>query len=217
MRLANISKIAAVVASISCVTVLSACTSEETATSYSTQQSVEQFVGTDFDYDPLRSPAELAKQSRLVVVGTIERVQEGRVETIPQNKSIPGVSTIVLVLRSVTAVAGEVDEGTDGFVYVELPNPGGRGTDAYRNGLRAGSSVVAYLVPASDGAPAEGVDVGIADPKAGRPDGQALYAPSGPQAIVLKYENNPLVWVLIGEEREGQLEDTLPDGNLIAQ
>lgn len=216
MRTANQSQLAAIVGSVLLVTTLSACSNEEAPASYSAQQSVEQFAGIDYDYDPLASPAALAEQSQLVVTGTIDRVQEGRVEIVPENDTIPGISTIVLVLRDPKAVMGSVNEVTDGFVYIELPNPGGQQTDAYQKGLRAGSRVVAYLGPASDGAPVEGVDTAIAEPEAGRPAGQALYIPAGPQALILQYENSAVVWPLIGEERDGSLEDTLPGGKLIA-
>jgi hypothetical protein len=190
--------------------------SDEALPPYSAQQSVEQFAGLDYDYDPLASPAALAKRSKLVVTGTIDRVQEGRVEIIPGNENIPGVSTIVLVLRDLKAVAGSVDEDSDGLVYVELQNPGQQDPDAYQDGLREGSSVVAYLLPAFDGALVVGTDVAIADPKAGRPAGQALYMPAGPQALILQYEDEAVVWPLIGEKRDGRLEDALPGGKLIA-
>ena len=68
------------------------------------------------------------------------------------NEKIPGISTIVLVLREPKVVVGSVDEGSDGLVYVELQNPGQQDPDAYQDGLREGSSVVAYLLPAFDGA-----------------------------------------------------------------
>ncbi|MBG6059409.1 hypothetical protein RCH16_002632 [Cryobacterium sp. MP_M5] len=216
MRTMKRAKLAALAGSIVFATTISACASDEASRPHSAQQSVEQFAGIVFDYDPLASPAALAEQSRLVVTGTIDRVQEGRVEIVPKNENIPGISTIVLVLRDPKAVVGSVDERTDGLVYVELPNPGGHDPDAYQDGLREGSSVVAYLVPASDGVPVEGVDTAIADPKAGRPAGQALYLPAGPQALILQYENEAVVWPLIGEARDGRLEDTLPGGKLIA-
>ncbi|MET3770154.1 hypothetical protein ABIB15_002861 [Marisediminicola sp. UYEF4] len=217
MRTVKRSPFAALAGSIVFATTMSACVSDgTTTTSYSAQQSVEQFAGIDFDYDPVDSPSALEEQSQLVVTGTIERVQEGRVQIVPANEKIPGVSTIVLVLRDPMVVSGSVEENSDGFVYVELPNPGGQETDAYQDGLRAGSSVVAYLDPASDGAPVEGVDTAIADSKAGRPAGQALYLPAGPQALILQYENNAVVWPLIGQERDGEIKETLPGGNLIA-
>lgn len=62
----------------------------------------------------------------------------------------------MLVLREPKVVVGSVDEGSDGLVYVELQNPGQQDPDAYQDGLREGSSVVAYLLPAFDGALVEG-------------------------------------------------------------
>ena len=213
--------IAAIAGSAALAATLSACTSPSVparpqVNSYSVQQSVEAFAGIDYDYDPAPSPAALAEQSRLVVTGTIDRVQEGRVQTIPTNDQAPEISTIVLVLGHAKPVLGSLEQDSDGFVYLELPNPGGREAKEYQDGLRAGAEVVAYLVPASDGAPAENIDSAIADSKAGRPPGQALYLPAGPQALILKYQDEALVWPLIGQQLDGRLEDTLPGGKLIA-
>lgn len=221
MRDVKGAQLAAVAGAVVLATTISACTSDSTTSdervsSYSAQQSVEQFAGIDFDYDPVASPSALAEQSSLVVTGTIDRVQEGRVQIVPENTEAPGISTIVLVLRDPKTVVGSVGEGSDGFVYIELPNPGSQESDAYQGGLRAGSAIVAYLVPASEGAPVEGVDTAITDSKAGRPAGQALYLPAGPQALILQHENEAVVWPLIGEKRDGRLEDTLPGGKLIA-
>jgi hypothetical protein len=183
---------------------------------YSVQDSVELFAGIDLDYDPLPSPTALAGRSDVVVTGTIERVQEGRDEISPANENVVPYRTIVLVLRDANAVVGSLEPATDGFVYIELPNPGQREPSAYQDGLFAGSSVVAYLVPAFDGELAEGSDVGIANAGAGRPAGQALYQPSGPQGLILQHDADPVVWPLIGEVRDGILEEALPSGELIA-
>ena len=216
MRTVKRTTIAALAGSLVFATAFSACANNEATRPYSAQQSVEQFAGINFDYDPVDSPAALAEQSRLVVTGTIERVQEGRVELVPRNENVPGISTIVLVLNDPKVVEGGLDDGSDGLVYVELQNPGQQEPGAYQDGLRAGSSVVAYLVPSWDGVQVEGTDIAIADPMAGRPAGQALYLPAGPQALILQYENEAVVWPLLGEERDGELEDTLPGGTLIA-
>lgn len=226
MRTAKRSTLTALVGSMILATTISACAADTTTripeataeaqSTYSAQQSVEQFRGIEFDYDPAPSPSALADQSGLVVTGTIERVQEGRVEIVPKSPKEPGISTIVLVVRESKAVLGSLPEGNDGLVYVELPNPGQQEAEAYEGGLRAGSRVVVYLVPAGDGKPREDVDVAIADPDAGRPAGQALFITSGPQGLILQYENAPVVWPLIGEQRDGSLEDTLPGGELIA-
>jgi hypothetical protein len=183
---------------------------------YSAQQSVEEFVGISYDYDPVSSPDALAALSSLVVTGTINRVQEGRRQAFPSSEDVPGVSTIVLVLRDVEVAVGTLEEGSDGFVYIELPNPGGQKPEAYRDGLRAGSGVVAYLLPAPDGTPIEGVDSVITDPDSGRPDGQPLYLTANPQALILQHDGDAIVWPMIGKKQHGRIEDTLPGGNLIA-
>ncbi len=140
----------------------------------------------------------------------------GRVEIVPKSPNEPGISTIVLVLRDPKAVLGTLPVSNDGHLYVELPNPGQQETEAYSDGLRAGAQVVAYLAEAGDGKPAENVDVAIADPDAGRPAGQALFIPAGPQGLILQYGEEAIVWPLIGEQREGALQETLPGGDLIA-
>ena len=225
MRTATRSTLATLMLSLAIATTLSACASEtpavqdsrdEDAASYSVQDSVEQFTGIDFDYNPVPSPAALAERSDLVVTGTIERVQEGRDEIIPANEKAPPYQTIVLVLRDVQAIQGSFEQDNDGYVYIELPNPGQREPSAYEDGLFPGSNVVAYLMPAFDGVLVEGSDVAMADPEAGRPLGQALYQPTGPQALILQHGTDAVVWPLIGEKRDGSLEDALPGGELIA-
>jgi hypothetical protein len=53
-----------------------------------------------------------------------------------------------------------------------LQNRGGNDWSVY---LRKGASAVMYLVPAWDGTPRERTDTTVDNPKAGRPDGQALF------------------------------------------
>ena len=222
MRATHRNRLAAGIGSIVLIAALTACTSAasvptttEAEEPYSVRQSAEQFAGYEGDYDSISSP-ELAKLSILVATGTVERVQEGRIQIIPESPQEAGISTIVLVLRDVKAVQGNLEEGGDGFIYIELPNPGQREPEAYAEGLRTGARVVSYLYPASDGAPQKDVDTGIADPRAGRPDGQPLYIPSSPQALILQYQGEAVVWPFTGEIRDGRLEDTVPGGSLWA-
>lgn len=209
-------RLAAALGSALLATVLSGCAVDDSVPPYSVQDSVDVFAGVEYDYDPLETTTALAEQSLLVVVGTIDRVQEGRIQIVPANTSASEISTIVLVLRDARAVSGSLDERNDGFVYVELPNPGGQESEAYQDGLRAGSRIVAYLVGAAGGEPLDGIDTAILDPDAGRPDGQRLYLPAGPQALILQHEKDEVVWPLIGEQRVGAIEETLPGGDLIA-
>jgi len=211
--------LAALATSVVLATTISACVPVEPVepvTTYSAQGCVDLLgVGT-YDYNPVSSPSALAEQSQLVVTGTIDRVQEGRVQIVPGSESAPVGSTMVLVLRDPQAVLGSFSEDSDGFIYVELTAPPIREADAYQDSPCIGGSIVAYLAPAADGAPVEGVDTAVAEPSAGRPVGQALYIPAGPQALILQYDSEAVVWPLIGEQREGKLVDTLPDGTLIA-
>ncbi|MGV8883828.1 MAG: hypothetical protein ACOH19_16900 [Rhodoglobus sp.] len=229
MRPTPYRRLAAVLGSVALVVAMSACASDVSpspprppsppsgavAEPCSLQDSLE-LLAFEADYDSIASPAALAEKSLLVVTGTIERVQEGRLEIVPKNDEEPGVSTIVLVLRDVTAVQGSLEGGNDGFVYIELENPGQLEPQAYVGGLCTGSTVVAYLGVAPLGEPEKGIDRAIAEPLAGRPDGQALYRTIGHQALILQHPGEPVVWPLTGEQRDGTIEDTLPDGTLIA-
>jgi len=209
----------ALVASGVLVTTISACVPVEPVepvTTYSAQDCADLLGVATYDYDPMPSPSALAELSQLVVTATIDRVQEGRVQIVPGSESAPVGSTMVLVLRDPRAVLGDLSEDSDGFVYVELTAPPMIEADAYQDSPCTGASIVAYLGPAADGAPVEGVDTAVAEPSAGRPAGQALYIPVGPQALILEYDSETVVWPLTGEKREGSLADTLPDGTLIA-
>ena len=97
----------------------------EPCTSSTTAATLEPFRGPVYDYDPSRSPDELARQSRLVVSGTIAAVREGRTTVYPASAAgIEGPTSIVLVITDVTAVRGQQQEDNDGNAYVELQAPG---------------------------------------------------------------------------------------------
>jgi hypothetical protein len=174
--------------------------------------------GPTYDYDPSRSPEELAQLSELVVSGTISAVREGRTMVYPANSAgAQGPTTIVLAITGVTAISGRQQEGHDGNVYLELQASRHPGPVDYSRALPAGARVVAYLVPASDGAPVGRTDVAVANPAAGRPAGQALYLPAGPQGLAIQVAEDNVVWPLIGAQAPGCIADALPGGHLIGQ
>ncbi|MDQ0821264.1 hypothetical protein QFZ79_003638 [Arthrobacter sp. V4I6] len=182
-----------------------------------TGETPEPFQGPIYDYDPRRSPDELAQLSQLVVSGTISAVREGRTMVYPANApGIEGPTTIVLVITDVTAVSGQQQAGNDGSVYLELQGAKLPDPVNYSRALPAGARVAAYLVPAGEGTPDERTDVAIANPAAGRPAGQALYLPAGPQGLAIQAQGN-VVWPLIGAQAPGCIEDALPGGHLIGQ
>jgi hypothetical protein len=182
-----------------------------------TGATLEPFPGLVYDYDPSRSPDELARKSELIVSGTISAIGAGRTMVYPAGSAgTDGPTSLVLVISAVTAVRGQQQAGNDGNVYLELH---GMHADpaSYSRALPAGARVVAYLVPASDGAPDARTDVAVANPAAGRPAGQALYLPAGPQGLALQAAEGNVVWPLIGAHAPGCLADALPGGHLIGQ
>lgn len=187
----------------------SASREDSAQSSYQVVDTLEALGGLTVDYDPLDSPQELAAVSRVIVKATVMRVQEGR--------TITGVDSIVLVLLPDDVVTGELAAGNDGNVYLELYGANSPDPSYYAQALPSGAKVVAYMVPAGDGTPDQRADVVIDDPKAGRPDGQTLYIPSGPQGFALQVEGHDVVWPLIGAQATGNIADTLPGGSLIAK
>ncbi|MCO4275228.1 hypothetical protein NG701_12440 [Pseudarthrobacter sp. HLT3-5] len=178
--------------------------------SYKPEDTLAAFSGLSHDYDPVRSPEALAALSQLIVQGTVDGVREGRTGT--------GTNTIVLIVDTDHVVRGELSSGNDGNVYLELPAGGHPDPSCYTKAFPEGAAVVAYMVAAApDGQPAEGTDVKIENPKAGRPDGQALYLPAGPQGLALQVGKEDVVWPLTGARSPGKLADTLPGGGLIAE
>lgn len=189
----------------------------EPEASYREDDTLGSFYGLSYDYDPVRSPDELAKLSDLVISGSVTGVREGRTTTFPKNDTIKGSTSIVLAVKSTQAVRGELPSGNDGNIYIELSNPGQKDPAAYDKAFPVGSSVVAYLVPAGDGQPREGVDVAIENPEAGRPDGQSLYLPANPQGLSLQVDDRDVVWPLIGAQKSGKIADAFPGGDLIGE
>lgn len=106
------------------------------------------FRGPTYDYDPLGSPDELARQSTLVVSGTIAAVREGRTAVYPANSAaIVGPTSLVLVITDVTAARGQQRGGNDGNVYVELQATDGPDPAPYGRALPAGAGVIGAQAP----------------------------------------------------------------------
>ena len=164
------------------------------------------FGGVSYDYNPFHSTEELAAASQLNVQGTVEGIREGRTGT--------GLHSVVLILHIGRVVEGELPRGNNGNVYLELNGANSSDPLYFTKAFPKGAAVVAYMVPAWDGTPSEGTDATIDNPKAGRPDGQALFM-SPPQGLVLQVGDQDVVWPLIGERAPGKITETLPGGHLI--
>lgn len=102
------------------------------------------------------------------------------------NEKIPGISTIVLVLREPKAVVGSMKAAMAWCTWN-------------------------YRIPASKTRmPTRTACV------RGLASSRISFQHSTGHSLWVQYENEAVVWPLIGEERDGRLEDTLPGGTLIA-
>jgi hypothetical protein len=155
--------------------------------SYRAEDTLTAFSGLTTDYDPLGSPEALAAVSQVIVQGTVNGVREG-------GTTSTGVTSIVLIVEAQkVAQGGELPQGNDGNIYLELRAGGHPDPAYYTKAFPQGAAVVAYMRPASDGLPREGIDAKIENPEAGRPAGQALYMPAGPQGLALQTWRGPLL------------------------
>jgi hypothetical protein len=156
------------------------------------------------DYQPARTPGELASWSEVVVSGHIDDVQPGPTYPGYEGDPIPA-ETIVLRVAVEEVHAGRVP-GADDHVYVQLFSPGGVDASAYRRHLPKDASTVLYLVHSREG------EVGlVADATAGRPKGGVLMTPTTPQGFVLGYDNEA-VQALEFERYEGaSISEFLPE------
>ena len=175
--------------------------------SYRVEDTLAAFGRLTSDYDSFRSPEALAAVSQVIIQGTVEGVRDGRTGR--------GFNSGVLIVHADSVAKGELPRGNDGNVYLELTGANRPDSLYFPKAFPKGAAVVAYMVPASDGTSREGTDVRIDNPKAGRPDGQALYLPAAPQGLVLQVGEEDVVWPLVGERAPGKIADTLPGGDLI--
>jgi hypothetical protein len=175
--------------------------------SYRVEDTLAAFGRNTYDYEPFHSPAALAAASQVIAQGTVEGVREGRTGK--------GLHSVVLILDISRVVEGELSRGNDGNVYLELHGAGSSDPLYFSKAFPKGAKVVAYMVPAGGGTSRAGTDVTVDNPRAGRPDGQALYLPAAPQGLVLQAGDQDVVWPLIGERAPGKITDTLPGGHLI--
>lgn len=172
-------------------------------------------VGYDYDYDPSATPEDLSEGRDVVVVGTVEAVSEGRTSVIVGTDE-PVDATIVVTLSNAEHLIGAAPSDGDGHVYIELPDPGLQDTTAYEKALPKGAPVLVYGDDAWDGAPGDG-DIELRDPAGGRPDGQHLYMPAGPQGFLVQAAAEQVVWPLLAETAPGTLAEAEPEGRLIAE
>lgn len=117
------------------------------------------------DFEPW-TPHELAAQSVIVVYGSVESINDGRVYD-------NGLSTHTMVIGINPSDVLKDDPGRTGdLVYLEVPNLHSDNLDDLADALPDGTEVALFGRDATDpGADVEG------DPDAGREAGSSVYAP----------------------------------------
>jgi len=170
------------------------------------------------DYEPIESLAVLARDSTVVIMGEIDRIQAGRAVTFGAASHTSTTHSVVIVVRDFTVVHGELDPAASGSVYIEFASGS---LDACAPIVPDGTAIVAYLEPAWDGARSH-VDedptseyTEIEEPGAGRPVGQPLYRAAALEGLVWQIPGSAdLIWPLHLGTGPGSIRETLPDGTL---
>lgn len=168
------------------------------------------FSGISFDYDAVETGADLAEISEAELTGTVRSVSEGRAATVVGTDDVLSQSIVVEIAPDQVFSGSDVQKLDS--VYVKLGNAGNKSASAYADALPLGAHVMAYIEPAWDGSARTGVDQELQDPDAGRPAGEPLYMLTSPQGFAIAASSDDVVWPLLGEAREGDLNDFSPAG-----
>lgn len=146
-------------------------------------------LGVNADYDPASSPADLAQESDLVIVGEAGDPHTGRMFG-PAPNSPETLTTIVVPIKVNSVEAGTLPPGSDGTVYLEVLASSGQPTESINDGLE-GRDGIFYLTKFPDNVPASAE---LLDADAGRPAGQPLYRATTPQGLLVENNDQSGVW-----------------------
>jgi len=140
---------------------------------------VKLFTGYAADYEPARSPQQLAEWSDLVVLGRIHSVTDGRIHGDGVSRS----TTVVVAVDVREVKKGALPPRSENRVYVEMESSYQRPASAYDKVAPRDVDALLFLTPA----PATGVPGGqrIENPDAGRPNGQPLWQVTTPQGFLV--------------------------------
>ena len=166
------------------------------------------------DYEPVDSPAELAKMSNLVVRGHLEDISIGpSVKTSAEATSERELlDSFVLKVRVAEVLVGRKTLLTDGYVYPEIPR--GFVTEAELDATLPSSEVLLFLTDLSKSPP----EFGFVDEHAGRPKNAVRLAPFAQGMIFSKGVDAPIGLEDLGEmsaewsslRNYGELLDSVP-------
>ena len=183
---------------------VASCSSLE-STDASVEGFAEMFSGYGVDYEPARSPQELASWSDLVVTGKMVEVIDGR-EWGSSSTDPWTARTITIVVEVSDLLQGKLPVGCEGRIYVELPSQGNLKAKPYNDALPRSSTILLYLHKMSDDLQDE-----IVDPRAGRPDGQPMYQIMTPDGFLIEGGGRVTRVIETKVWSQADLTDFLPD------
>lgn len=140
------------------------------------------FGGSTADYEPARSPADLAASSDLVFSGSLEGFAKGRTYVYPGNEG--SVPTVVMQARADKLLKGDLPEGSDGSVYIEIF--GASDPAEWERRMPATAQAILYLAPLPTDATQAYPGSKIADDGASPPAGQPLFVATTPEGFFLE-------------------------------
>jgi len=168
----------------------------------------EPTTGISYNYVSVAGPAELERESTVVVRGTTGVAQEGRIWGASAKD--PGAQfTLVFPIDISEVEAGHLDRQVGDTAYLEMFVGGSPARERLATGLsRREGLFYLYRMPDRVEPPTEMVDAG-----AGRPAGQPIYQPASPEGTFIEATDGSGVWsVGTGTKYFGSsLDDFLPD------
>lgn len=172
---------------------------------------VSLYEGYHADYIAFETPAELAEFAELAIAGEIASVDAGRTWGFVDD-DLPDTQSVVVAVQNPRVVGGADAEMTPAVVYVELQNFAGVPLSEFQDALPTGAPVAFYLSAGAE----RGDAPDLQDPEAGRPIGEPIYVPVGPQGFAVELAAEGVVaWPMATQVEAGEISDALPGGAML--
>lgn len=150
------------------------------------------------DYEPHKSPRELAERAELTVVGEVISVDEGRVFGIgPTREAEPVFLNVAITVKVDRVLAGNEALVQKGLVFVEIARTKAISINSLRNATPTKQRVILFLGDYSEGM----VTFPVIEKAQSIPDGATVFAPYADGFILEDQTSGTLVGGLDSFER----------------
>jgi hypothetical protein len=141
------------------------------------------------DFEAHDSPAALAKDASLTIVGTVESVKDGRVFGAgPTRADEPVFFNATFAIRVETVVSSKVDIQEGEIIYMEIARSKETPVEEIRDATAEGQRVILFLDDYT-----EGIETFPIIEAGGIPDGATIYAPYADGLLVEDIKSGALV------------------------